>query len=49
LIKSTKKTAASSNLTNDKSEINPAENPKGAIDQYMPLPDDVFRKWKKNK
>jgi len=46
LMKSAKKTG-NSNMTNDKSEINPAENPIGAIDQYMPLPDDVYKKWKK--
>ena len=45
-MKSAKKTG-NSNMTNDKSEINPAENPIGAIDQYMPLPDDVYKKWKK--
>jgi len=46
-MKSAKKTGASSNMTNNKSEINPAENPIGAIDQYMPLPDDIYKKWKR--
>ncbi|KUG03753.1 hypothetical protein ASZ90_018846 [hydrocarbon metagenome] len=46
-MKSSKK--AGTNMTNDNSEINPTDNPIGAIDQYMPLPDDVFNKWKKNK
>lgn len=41
-MKSTKQTGANS----DKSEINPTENPIGAIDQYMPLPDEIFKKWK---
>ena len=43
-MKSAKKTGASSNMT--KSEINPTENPVGAIDQYMPLPDEIYKKWK---
>jgi len=48
LIKGAQKTGASSNMTNT-SEINPTESPIGAIDQYMPLPDDVYKKWKKQK
>lgn len=48
-MKKTTKTGAGSNTTGAKSEINPADNPVGAIDQYMPLPDDVFNKWKKQK
>jgi hypothetical protein len=48
-MKKAKKTGANSYQTNVNSEINPAENPIGAIDQYMPLPDDVFNKWKKQK
>ncbi|MDD3364172.1 MAG: hypothetical protein PHZ03_04270 [Syntrophomonas sp.] len=48
-MKSENKTGASSNMTSDTSEINPTENPIGAIDQYMPLPDDIFKKWKKHK
>jgi len=48
-MKSVKKSGADSNMMNDNSEINRAENPIGAIDQYMPLPDEVFEKWKKHK
>jgi hypothetical protein len=36
-----------SNMSKDNSEINPIDKPSGAIDQYMPLPDDVYKKWKK--
>ncbi|HWP98786.1 MAG TPA: hypothetical protein VN426_18240 [Syntrophomonadaceae bacterium] len=47
-MKSSKKaTTNSSNKTNDNSSINPIEDPKEAIDFYMPLPDDVYKKWKK--
>jgi len=42
-MKNAKKSAAS--MTN-KSDINPADNPNGAIDFYMPLPDDIYKKWK---
>lgn len=31
----------------DNSDINPIDDPKGAIDFYMPLPDEIYRKWKK--
>ena len=41
-MKNQKKTEASSN-----DEIRPMEDPSGAIDFYMPLPDDVYKKWKK--
>ncbi len=46
-MKSKINTGTSANLTNNNSEINSAENPIGAIDQYMPLPDEVYKKWKK--
>jgi len=46
-MKSPNKNQASSNMIN--SEINQIENPIGAIDQYMPLPDDIYKKWKKQK
>lgn len=49
MTKDARKTGASPNMTSNKSEINPTENPIGAIDQYMPLPDDVYKKWKKQK
>lgn len=29
------------------STINPIEDPKEAIDFYMPLPDEVYIKWRK--
>jgi hypothetical protein len=32
-------------ITND--DIAPMDNPSGAIDFYMPLPDEVYKKWKK--
>ena len=45
-MKDAKKTGASSNMTNNQSGINPIDNPKDAIDFYMPLPDEVYKKWK---
>lgn len=29
------------------SSINPITDPKEAIDFYMPLPDEVYHKWRK--
>lgn len=40
-MKNTKKPRANSN------DISPIDNPTGAIDFYMPLPDDVYKKWNK--
>lgn len=48
-MKSAQKPGTNSDMTNDTSEIAPIENPKGAIDFYMPLPDDIYKKWKKQK
>lgn len=31
----------------ENNSINPITNPKEAIDFYMPLPDDVYEKWRK--
>ncbi len=45
-MKSGKKTGSSFNMDDD---IRPIEDPAGAIDFYMPLPDDVYKKWKKQK
>ncbi|MDD3268157.1 MAG: hypothetical protein PHX14_02455 [Syntrophomonadaceae bacterium] len=45
-MKSAGKTGASKRITNDNSTINPITDPKEAIDFYMPLPDDVYKKWK---
>lgn len=36
-------------IPNTDDEICPIDNPRGAIDFYMPLPDDVYEKWKKRK
>ncbi len=47
-MKNTRKTEDSYNMTNDNSTINPMEDPKEAIDFYMPLPDDIYKKWKKH-
>lgn len=33
----------------DNDGIAPIEHPSGAIDFYMPLPDEVYEKWKKQK
>lgn len=41
-----KKTGARSNMSNRSSEIHPIDDPVDAIDYYMPLPDDVYKKWK---
>ncbi len=30
-------------------EIRPIDNPSGAIDFYMPLPDQVYKRWKSKK
>lgn len=46
-MKSKKNAGDSSKQIDNNTEINPMENPIGAIDQYMPLPDDVYKKWKK--
>lgn len=48
-MKDTKKPVARSKTNNDNSSINPIESPAEAIDFYMPLPDDVYKKWKKQK
>lgn len=48
-MNSPKKTGTVSNTNNKKSDINPADDPAGAIDYYMPLPDDVYKKWKQDK
>ncbi|MEN6460886.1 MAG: hypothetical protein ABFC94_05895 [Syntrophomonas sp.] len=42
----TKKTGARSNMSNNSSGIHPINDPVDAIDFYMPLPDDVYKKWK---
>ena len=46
-MKKAKKTEPSLNKTND--GIAPIEDPSGAIDQYMPLPDEIYKKWEKQK
>ena len=33
----------------DNDEIRTMDNPAGAIDFYMPLPDEVYKKWKSKK
>ncbi len=45
-MKNAKKNKLVSMLDDD---IRPIENPGGAIDFYMPLPDEVSKKWKKRK
>ncbi len=45
-MKNEKRAKASSDTNEDICSI---ENPCGAIDFYMPLPDDVYKKWKKQK
>ncbi len=47
-MKDSKKTGGSYQKTNDRSSINPIDDPREAIDFYMPLPDDVYLKWKKH-
>ncbi|MEN6328315.1 MAG: hypothetical protein ABFD18_19170 [Syntrophomonas sp.] len=41
-----KKTGARSNMSKASSGIHPIDDPVDAIDFYMPLPDDVYKKWK---
>jgi len=43
-MKNSRKSGASANTNN--SGINPIDNPMDAIDFYMPLPDEVYKKWK---
>jgi hypothetical protein len=43
-LKSAKRTGY---VNHDNRDISPIDNPTGAVDFYMPLPDDVYEKWKK--
>ena len=45
-MKSAGKTRNSKRTIDDNRTINPIDDPQEGIDYYMPLPDDVYKKWK---
>lgn len=43
-----KKAPTSSDMLKGNSSINPIDDPKEAIDFFLPLPNEVYKKWVRN-